>query len=1076
MDIGRSITDQFDLNVLCSKIGDTPQELYDKVVNLLTRGCHKILLPNILPQEFKALAKEKVPFKDWFMGWINCKYHESPPAVDWAECQIFYKCHAAMIIVDMSNCDSQQYGHQLTKLKRTLTSENIQCYTILVWNPVKTHFKYFENEKDIDIVPENITDENLSDFLYKRIQGLVVKTAMYFLRLIEKLSSDSHTIPLFNAKEEVPKDSSKVKKKKQGRALKICGDLALILGCWNDAEAYYNRAHKQLDTNDDFVWLGKTKEGLMACLYLQYKFGEAEQDTPDKIMKRLALNSKEKLEPASVLYKKVKTTQGLESDIELYFKRLRLFKELKSTADFHELFKLYPEVARLGLKGESIYRGMLLIASFYYDMEMYKKAGLYLKLLADSIVADQYDMTLARDIYLACFPLYSMPLPANTLPETYPKREFLKVITDNQDLSKTIVRTVPKVQIQLIRDVMKLSLHDKPLEARMLAIIMHYFMKDLDEQTQKFLYSKFILLGNSLNGNLSLDLSLIPKILQLTPVAETVRLSVKYLDRTPKAGDIFIFNPWKGHGAGKAEEYNWMEGNDCFVKVQLCNKFRFKIHVDKLVLVTEGPKTVHYPISLTLKEKQGVQDIPLKFKVLEAGKLNILGVFVKVSNFVYFHPINNKGAVMATEVAERTAKEKVGIREIPIAKRINTLKMKFEDRDEVVEISRKSPFKLRILVENKNDCVMIVHKLLWTFVFSDTTVLDKEVEPDRPELSGFEKYSVILHRSILEKETLVKELIKDEHQMILNFDMNTVPNADSLSKVYLKLVYYEKEKPDIHIEDSISKHILMKKGLSVRDFEVHDSFSLPEIEMNERIYHHINVDEYLFIVLQVSKNDGLNDENEYSISFQRKDLPAGEILCSGILSSTRQNTKLAIKLHRDVALKWAQDPSIIKELIYGHWRERDHLGSGYMFLDNIDVTPLIVKLNHYNLSINMNINLKVNAEEGRYMVTRGERCKIDIKMSLLDGNNKKLHCFVLISDDSGYDFKGSGVMDSSKTVIYKGKKTFILDLTKESSTDSGSIEVMFMENRDYKVFCFAVDEDNLTVYSFKHHYYISVVS
>jgi len=82
MDIGRSITDQFDLNVYCSKIGGTSQELYDKVMSLLTRGCHKILLPNILPQEFKALAKEKVPFKDWFMGWINCKYYENPPAVD----------------------------------------------------------------------------------------------------------------------------------------------------------------------------------------------------------------------------------------------------------------------------------------------------------------------------------------------------------------------------------------------------------------------------------------------------------------------------------------------------------------------------------------------------------------------------------------------------------------------------------------------------------------------------------------------------------------------------------------------------------------------------------------------------------------------------------------------------------------------------------------------------------------------------------------------------------------------------------------------------------------------------------
>jgi len=1066
MDIGRSITDQFDLNVFCTKIGDTPPELYDKVMGLLTRGCQKILLPNILPQEFKALAKEKVPFKDWFMGWINCKYYENPPAVDWAECQIYFKCHAALIIVDMSNCDSQQYTQQLTKLKRILTSENIQCYSILVWNPVKTHFKYFENEKDIDIVPENITNESLSDFLYKRIQALVVKTAMFFLRLIDKLTSDSHTIALFNAKEEVPKDHAKVKKKKQGRALKICGDLALLLGCWNDAETYYTKAHKHLDANDDFVWLGKVKEGQMACLFLQYKFGEAEQDTPDKIMKRLALNSKEKLEPASALYKKVKTTQGLESDIELYFKRLKLFKELKSTADFHELFKHYPDIVKIGLKGEAIYKGMLLIASFFYDMNMYKKAGLYLKLLADTIVADQYDLMLARDIYLACFPLYNMPLPATTLPESYPKRDFLKVITDNKDLSQVIVRTVPKVQIQLIRDVMKLSLHDKPLEARMLAIIMHYFMKDLDDQTQKFLYSKFITLGNSLTMNLSLDLHLLPKVLQLNPVAETVKLSVKYLDKTPK-GDIFIYNPWKG-AAGKAEEYNWMEGNDCFVKVQLSNKFPFKIHVDKLGLVTEGVQIIHYPVSLTLNERQKAQEIPLKLKILEAGKLNILGVFVKVSNFVCFHPVNNKGVVLSPEVAEKLGKEKVGIRKIPIAKRINSLKLRFEDKDDVVEASRKSPFKLRILVENKNDCVMCVYKLLFTFVFTDTTVLDKEIDPDLVELGGLEVFSIVLYRSILEQES---QIVKDEHQMILNFDVNAIPNIDSLSKVYLKLVYYESEKPDVHIEDNISKHIFMRKGLSVGGFEVHDSFSLQEIEMNNQIYHHINVDECLYVVLQVFKNDGLNDESEYSVSFQRSD--TGEVLCSGILSSTRQNTKLAIKLDKETALKWVREPSFIKDLIYGNWKERDHLGSGFMFLENIDVTPLIVKLNNYRLSINMNVNIVPDSQEGKFLARKRELYKIDIKIGLQDVKNKRLNSFVIISDDS--HLQKNLVMDSSKAVIYKGKKTFAVDLNEGEMTGSGSIEVMFMENRDFKIFCFVVDEEDLTVYSYKHPYYINVV-
>jgi len=95
--------------------------------------------------------------------------------------------------------------------------------------------------------------------------------------------NDANTSILFNLKEEKLTDVAKLKKRKQGRCLKLMGDLAMTLNCFNviddlifilwcvicikqDAWGFYTQAADILKSNNDFLWYGGTLEGISAVL------------------------------------------------------------------------------------------------------------------------------------------------------------------------------------------------------------------------------------------------------------------------------------------------------------------------------------------------------------------------------------------------------------------------------------------------------------------------------------------------------------------------------------------------------------------------------------------------------------------------------------------------------------------------------------------------------------------------------------------------------------------------------------------------------------------------------------------
>lgn len=73
---------------------------------------------------------------------------------------------------------------------------------------------------------------------------------------------------------------------------------------------------------------------------------------------------------------------------------------------------------------------------------------------------------------------------------------------------------------------------------------------------------------------------------------------------------------------------------------------------------------------------------------------------------------------------------------------------------------------------------------------------------------------------------------------------NEIHNIDKLFKIYVKLVYYDKEKPHLHIEENIAKEVYIRKGLVMDRFIAYDSFASNEtLNILERPFKHYNLDD-----------------------------------------------------------------------------------------------------------------------------------------------------------------------------------------------------------------------------------------
>lgn len=81
--------------------------------------------------------------------------------------------------------------------------------------------------------------------------------------------TDPHSVVLVHMKEERITDSSKMKKRKEGRALKMMGDYSLMMLSADDAMSYFSESQRVLKKVEDFLWLASTQVSLSAVIVMK---------------------------------------------------------------------------------------------------------------------------------------------------------------------------------------------------------------------------------------------------------------------------------------------------------------------------------------------------------------------------------------------------------------------------------------------------------------------------------------------------------------------------------------------------------------------------------------------------------------------------------------------------------------------------------------------------------------------------------------------------------------------------------------------------------------------------------------
>ena len=638
----------------------------------------------------------------------------------------------------------------------------------------------------------------------------------------------------------------------------------------------------------------------------------------------------------------------------------------------------------------------------------------------------------------------------------------------NKTLDQEISRISPMLQLQLVNDVLAISTNDIPLQTKLISIIMHYYLPDINNYTQQKLYNHLNLLGNMINKSLKLDLTYLPEVVRASPVLEVLKVNIRQHESGVDKSNIFIYNPWKKGGATIAD-YNWMVGNVCYVKIYLRNVFEFEIFIDMIMLVTEGVKTINYPTSVIMNKTRSLHELTLKFKPLETGTINVLGVISKLSNFVHFHPINAKGIAIKSFAEDRSSsKDSFGIRNIPIKERVSTLKLWFEDTRDEIQLYEGSRFYTRALVGNKNECVMSLRKAQISFAFSDNTTLDKELNVADIDINQYDTFSVVVCRSLPEEEQSIRELYRMQNHILLN--LYGIHNLDKLFKIYVKLIYYAKEKPGISIEDNITKEVKMLKGLSLTNLQIYNSIASEKIRVAGKDYKHISIDQCFYISFDVVRDDPNVNKNNYMLTIYQKG--SEDALVEKLMLGANVTEKLIIKVDRVVFKDQKADLQQVKEMFHGRWKDLSAQDNGYLFIKNTDAEPLIEKIENLNLNVIIDVDMPEN-EDGNKEAKIGELYTMKANVKLSSKEKKKLHVSVIASELGNAE--QALLTKSEKGILHKGKKTFLVEMGEGISNEiTVSAKVMFMEKRQYKLFCFVMDEENAIVYSYKNPWYVVV--
>ena len=377
-------------------------------------------------------------------------------------------------------------------------------------------------------------------------------------------------------------DESKLRKRREGRVEKLCGDLCALAGVRSDAEFHYKKAYELQKYNNDYAWMG----GTMECLAMVELLAEMAKNGGIQVYSDWIVG---KLKEAMYFYSKGKEVL-LQAESSLRFTRY-IFDCARRREALEFLMKSIewvqtelPPTDKIAWIQEA---GLLCISSGY------SRKGAFLLRIAARLCLETGNHTNAYQLLMRTAKVYQLAIVEGECGYYAPPQ------TTSSKYNKELYRYREKVepwkrlprpqgwailQHEVLKD-LRAAAHaccDLPSEALCLSAEIQLLHTSFSTDKLHSLRIELEARCSNLSPDISLPLFLYPLLLRIEPIKS--RHQIAKID--PEAADLFLFSPWDQEKLEK--ELNWTVGSILGVNVYMQNVFPFDVTVDKANLVVEG--------------------------------------------------------------------------------------------------------------------------------------------------------------------------------------------------------------------------------------------------------------------------------------------------------------------------------------------------------------------------------------------------------------------------------------------------------------------------------------------------------
>ncbi|CAD8088333.1 unnamed protein product [Paramecium sonneborni] len=595
----RTLEDMKSIKLLCKKLGDTQQDQLDRMIRIFQQMPQKIYFSNFYQNQLYKNTMGVFSKKDWNGDYVSISVVDQEFQLDWPELMIYMRPFLMFFVIDL------QEGlipiDEINKQKKKVNDDKMIRF--LLFNCGVNSFQNIEQEQTFIIIPP-LSDDKMIYYLEDQLQLYLCQIIEYFASEILRLKNDQSQIVLFNMKEEKINDQSKLKKRKQGRQMKIMGDLALMVNDSQDAIEYYKQALDILNKNNDYLWCGIIQQHLASSKSVSEEIEEHFRE--------------------SLTF--LKKTKFINLEIECFFKLMQYRKASNDKLGLNKTIDLFTKTFDPESPIEKC-KFYLFVSELYGQLQMKRKQAYFIRLASFQLATINKSMALELtklSSTMYCLNSYFSDQQSNIFWASL-QHNFVQEIQHN-------FQGIPYFQ------------HNTQIQR------MQMFKADFTQQQLQTMLG--ILQQESVKHELKQTyLLMIPKIerLEILPLKEKYSLINKQTKTQTEDQDIFIVNPW----ANKESKNDLKYPLNTIIELILyiSNDYSFDFQLDKIVLQIEGSDCVTYPKGINLPSNTKNHPVSFTIRPKSEGSLKIVGIKIQFLNYEYFHQLNQFGfsALLSSE-------------------------------------------------------------------------------------------------------------------------------------------------------------------------------------------------------------------------------------------------------------------------------------------------------------------------------------------------------------------------------------------------------------------------------------------